>query len=77
LPDPHAGLVIRYAYLRKREFDAGRDEGTKGWPCALVMAIEDADDEKEVLVLPIIHEGQLSAGHPIPLSNRSRSLRLV
>jgi hypothetical protein len=29
LPDPHPGLVIRYAYLWKREYDEGREEGSK------------------------------------------------
>jgi len=28
-PEPYVGLVIRYSYLWKREFDAGREEGTK------------------------------------------------
>jgi hypothetical protein len=54
-PEPHAGLVIRYSYLWKREYDAGRDEGTKDRPCAIVMAIADEDGEKEVWVLPITH----------------------
>ena len=54
-PEPHAGLVIRYSYLWKREYDAGRDEGTKDRPCAIVMAVVDEDDERRVLVLPITH----------------------
>jgi hypothetical protein len=54
-PEPYAGLVIRYAYLWKREFDTGRDEGTKDRPCAIVMAVIDESGDKEVLVLPITH----------------------
>jgi hypothetical protein len=54
-PEPYAGLVIRYSYLWKREFDAGREEGTKDRPCAIVMAVVDEDGDKEVLVLPITH----------------------
>ncbi len=54
-PEPHAGLVIRYSYLWKREYEAGRDEGTKDRPCAIVMAVADEDGEKEVWVLPITH----------------------
>jgi hypothetical protein len=54
-PEPYAGLVIRYSYLWKREFDAGREEGTKDRPCAIVMAVADEDGDKEVLVLPITH----------------------
>ena len=50
-PEPYVGLVIRYSYLWKREFDAGREEGTKDRPCAIVMAVVDEDGDKEVLVL--------------------------
>ena len=55
LPEPYAGLVIRYSYLWKREQEAGREDGTKDRPCAVVMAIMDQDGEWEVLVLPITH----------------------
>jgi hypothetical protein len=54
-PEPYAGLVIRYSYLWKREFDAGREEGTKDRPCAIVMTVVDEDGDKEVLVLPVTH----------------------
>ncbi len=54
-PDPYPGLVIRYAYLWKREFDAGRDEGTKDRPCAIVVTVVDDEGDKEVWVLPISH----------------------
>ena len=54
-PEPYAGLVIRYSYLWKREFEAGRDEGTKDRPCAIVMTVLDEDGDKEVWVLPITH----------------------
>jgi hypothetical protein len=53
--EPYAGLGIRYSYLWKREQEAGREEGTKDRPCAVVMAIMDQDGEWEVLVLPITH----------------------
>lgn len=39
LPRPQPGLVIRYAYLWKREYDQGRDEGSKDRPCAIVMTV--------------------------------------
>lgn len=55
LPTPHPGLVIRYAYLWKREYEAGRDEGSKDRPCAIVMAVIDDEGESQVLVLPITH----------------------
>jgi hypothetical protein len=54
-PEPYVGLVIRYSYLWKRESDAGREEGTKDRPCAIVMTVVDEDGDKEVLALPITH----------------------
>jgi hypothetical protein len=56
IPDPVPGLVIRYSYLWQSEFEAGRDEGVKDRPAAIVAAIvNDADGAKRVLVLPITH----------------------
>lgn len=54
-PEPHPGLVIRYAYLWKHESDEGREEGSKDRPCAIVLSSVNEDDEREVLVLPITH----------------------
>jgi hypothetical protein len=54
-PEPYAGLVIRYSYLWKREYEQGREEGVKDRPCAVVLVITDDDGEKEVLVVPITH----------------------
>ena len=56
IPDPSPGLVIRYAYLWKREAGKGRDEGTKDRPGVVILAV--ADDEhggKTVWVAPITH----------------------
>lgn len=66
-PDPHVGLVIRYAYLWKRESDAGRDEGEKDRPCAVVMTIVDEDGDKQVWVLPITHSAPLNAADAIEI----------
>lgn len=55
LPIPYPGLVIRYAYLWRREADQGREEGLKDRPCAIVMAVADADGDLEVIALPITH----------------------
>lgn len=55
LPEPHPGLVIRYSYLWKREYDEGREEASKDRPCAIVLSIINEDDERKVLVLPITH----------------------
>jgi len=54
-PDPRPGLVIRYSYLWRREQVAGREEGVKDRPCAIVLAIDGEDGDKTVYVLPITH----------------------
>ena len=66
-PEPYAGLVIRYSYLWKREFDAGRDEGSKDRPCAIIMAVLDEDGDKEVWVLPITHSPPSGADDAIEI----------
>jgi hypothetical protein len=73
-PEPYAGLVIRYAYLWKREFDAGREEGTKDRPCAIVMTVVDEDGDKEVLVLPVTHSQPTDPADAIeiPAATKSR-----
>jgi hypothetical protein len=73
-PEPYAGLVIRYAYLWKREFDAGREEGTKDRPCAIVMTVVDEDGDKAVLVLPITHSppAEPNDAIEIPAATKSR-----
>ena len=54
LPTPEPGLVIRYSYLWAREHKAGRDEGTKDRPCAIVLAAY-GENKDQVLVVPITH----------------------
>ena len=54
-PAPRPGLVIRYAYLWKREAEAGREEGVKDRPCAIVLASEDDQGRARVIVLPVTH----------------------
>jgi hypothetical protein len=55
-PAPEPGLVIRYAYLWRRQQQAGQDEGTKDRPCAVVLAVTDNRTRKpRVIVLPITH----------------------
>ena len=73
-PEPHPGLVIRYAYLWKREHDQGREDGSKDRPCAIVLSIVDQDDEREVLVLPITHTPPDRADDAveIPLNTKRR-----
>jgi hypothetical protein len=73
LPEPYAGLVIRYAYLWKREFDAGRDEGATDRPCAIVLAVMDEDGDKEVLVLPITHSPPANAADAIEIPTLTKN----
>ena len=55
LPIPQPGLVISYSYLWHRERQEGGNEGRKNRPCAIVLAVEDADGDRLVYVAPITH----------------------
>jgi len=54
LPDPQAGLVIRYDYLWTREAAAGRQQG-KDRPACLVAATDSTVRPRFVVILPITH----------------------
>lgn len=54
-PAPQPGLLIRYAYLWRREALAGREEGVKDRPCAVVLAYQATAGETRVYVLPVTH----------------------
>ena len=71
IPAPTPGLVIRYSYLWHSEFVAGRDEGIKDRPVAIVATVRTGDDnEIRVLVLPVTHSapGSGVAALEIPLT---------
>lgn len=55
IPDPEPGLVISYAYLWRREHDAGQEEGRKNHPCVIVLSVEKHDTGTKVTVAPITH----------------------
>lgn len=56
IPEPRPGLVIRYAYLWRREAAQGRDEGSKDRPCVVVLAVtRDEQHGKTVWVSPVTH----------------------
>jgi hypothetical protein len=55
LPSPEPGLVIRYAFLWRREFDEGREESRKDRPCAVILAAPVAAGGAQVYVLPVTH----------------------
>lgn len=73
-PTPEPGLVIRYAYLWRREQEAGREEGTKDRPCAIILALAVEDGRQTVIVVPITHTPpRLSAdGVELPQSTKRR-----
>ena len=55
LPRPRSGLVIGYSYLWEAEYRAGREEGAKDRPCAVVIASRTEDGDLVVTVAPIAH----------------------
>ncbi|MBL8669205.1 MAG: hypothetical protein JNK11_01015 [Alphaproteobacteria bacterium] len=55
LPTPVPGLLIRYAYLWRREADAGREEASKDRPCAVVLATPVEPGAFRTVVLPVTH----------------------
>ncbi len=55
-PTPQPGLVIRYSYLWHAEAAAGREEGVKDRPCAVLLSVQESEHATpRVLVLPITH----------------------
>lgn len=54
-PEPRPGLVLRYAYLWHREARAGREEGAKDRPCAVLLAQATAEGRTRVYLLPVTH----------------------
>lgn len=67
-PDPVPGLVIRYSYLWNSEHAAGREEGVKDRPCAIVLATPS----RSVIVLPVTHSPPDSAAIEIPHAVKRR-----
>jgi hypothetical protein len=49
-PEPQGGLVISYAYLWRRESEAGQVEGAKNRPCAIVLAVRRERPEAAMIV---------------------------
>jgi hypothetical protein len=62
LPKPQVGLVVRYSYLWSHEAEAGRDEGVKDRPCAIILMILREGRHPVVRVLPVTHSAPLDAG---------------
>lgn len=55
LPQPIPGLVLRYAFLWRNEFIAGREEGRKDRPCVIVLSVTTVEGGEQVYVLPVTH----------------------
>ena len=74
LPQPVAGLIIRYSYLWYREHLEGRDEGQKDRPCAIVAAVRvDENGDTRALVLPITHSPPTTLPSPSNFPPRSKT----
>jgi hypothetical protein len=71
---PAVGDVIRYAYLWSHESGAGREEGTKDRPAAIVALLRGDDGRDEVVVFPITSSppAEAAAGVEIPAATRDR-----
>ncbi|MGB9153205.1 MAG: hypothetical protein WCD70_08995 [Alphaproteobacteria bacterium] len=54
-PNPVPALVIRYAYLWRREHVRGIEEGSKDRPCSVILVTTESDKSQVVTVLPITH----------------------
>ena len=66
-PEPELGLVIRYAYLWKSEYDEGREEGVKDRPCGIVLNITAGDLGTRITVLPITHTPPTQPAHALEI----------
>lgn len=55
LPNPTAGLVIRYSYLWRSDYLRGLEEGQKDRPCAIVLVVKDEKAGTRVTALTITH----------------------
>jgi len=68
LPQPEVGLVISYSYLWSEEAKAGRVEGRKTRPCAIVLVVRSsAEGLSEVTVAPITHSPPTDAAAAVEI----------
>ena len=66
--------LMRYAYLRSHDSGAGREEGIKARPAAIVALLRRDDGRDEVVVFPITSSPptDAAAGVEIPAATRDR-----
>lgn len=72
LPRPEPGLVIRYAYLWRREAEQGEEAGRKQRPCAIIVATAQRDGDVVVYVAPITHSPPRDSWAGLPLAPATR-----
>ena len=66
-PEPCPGLVLRYAYLWRREDARGSEEGSKDRPCVVVLAVRAHGHDLIVTVAPITHRSPAPAARAVEL----------
>lgn len=71
-PTPIPGLVNRYAYLWKREAEAGQIEGQKHRPCAIVVAVTREEGELVVTVAPLTRRRPKDLSQAVALTSATR-----
>ncbi|WP_337875689.1 hypothetical protein [Elioraea sp.] len=70
---PAVGDVIRYAYLWSHEQAAGREEGSKDRPAAVVALVRQEDGHSEVVVLPITSTPPEDPGAAVEIPAETRA----
>jgi hypothetical protein len=70
-PKPEVGLVISYSYLWREEAEQGHVEGRKTRPCAIVIAMTQAEGRAPtVTVAPITHTLPDNPNHAVEIPPR-------
>ncbi len=70
LPEPESGLVISYSYLWRNEYKAGKIEGLKSRPCAIILVVKNDNDSRSVTVAPITHTTPINSAVAIEIPPR-------
>jgi hypothetical protein len=65
--DPRPGLVLCYAYLWKREFEAGLREGRKDRPVVVVLARRDLGPSRVIYVAPVSHSAPAASHEAVEI----------
>jgi len=70
LPQPFPGLVIRYSYLWRKDHLAGKEEGVKDRPCAVVLSTRTEGEDLVVTVAAITHTPPANPAMAVELPSR-------